>query len=242
MYTGIPLYYRIANHLRNRIMSGAYPPGEKIPTENKLCSEFNTSRITIRQSLKILESQGMLIRKQGVGTLVNQNVKLKPISFNGYVEDIIFQLLPARVIQFQKKEIAANSEIKQLLKLTDNENTIIQLERVRAIGNQINSYALNFLPLKIGRDIEENSLEKHSLIELIDQGKDSVYEATQTIKAIAANEVVAGKLGIHVADPVLFSEYTMFNMQRDPINVARVYYHADRYRYTVEMGRLTTET
>lgn len=242
MNTGIPLYYRIANHLRNRIMSGTYPPGERIPTENELSDKFNASRITIRQSLKVLESQGMLNRKQGIGTIVNKNIKLKPISFNGYVEDIIFQLLPARVIHFQKKEVKASSEIKDLLGFSEDECPIVQLERVRAIGDQINSYALNFLPLEIGRNIAEESLKQHSLIELIDEGEQSVHEVTQTIRAVAANETVAKNLQIAVGDPVLFSEYTMTNIQRQPINIARVYYHAERYQYTVEMGRLNDES
>jgi len=236
---GIPLYYRIASHLRNRIMAGVYVRGEKIPTESELCDEFNTSRVTIRQGLKLLENQGMLIRKQGVGTLVSNKVILQPINFNGYVEDIVFQLLPARIIEFIKQEIEPSGEIRKLLRLPEHVRTVIQLKRVRAIDEERNSYALNFLPNDVGEGVTEELVKKHSLIEIIDQVGNRIEEVTQTIQATVADETIAKNLRIHIGDPVLFSEYMMVDHDKRPLNYARVYYHAERYRYTVKMGRLT---
>jgi GntR family transcriptional regulator len=234
---GNPLYIRIANHLRNRVMSGIYKKGEKIPGEMELCNEFNTSRVTIRQSLKVLEQQGMLIRKQGIGTLVSDKVKLQPINFNGFIEDIIFQLLPAQVVEINKSIEPVTPEIKQILQLNPEDTHIVKLQRIRAIDDQINSYALNYLPLEIGESFDENSLEEYSLIELIDM-KEIVADSTQTIEAILADKAIAHKLGVDIGSAVLFSEYVMYGIQKKPVNLARVYYHAERYKYTVKMGRL----
>lgn len=238
MDTGIALYYRIANHLRNRIMSGIYKPGEKIPGENDLCQEFNISRVTIRQALKVLTDQKILKRKQGVGTIVNQDIMAKPINFNGYIEDIIFQLLPAKVIWYNKESTQPPKDIQKLLQLSENETVVTKLERVRAIGSQLNSYAINYLPMDIGNSISEEALNSHSLIELIDETT-KISDATQQIKAISADKLIADRLKMKVGDPVLFSEYLMFSKDKRPINLAHVYYHADRYSYTVKMGRLT---
>ena len=240
MNEGVPLYYRIANHLRNRIMAGIYRAGEKIPTEQELCDEFNISRITVRQALKILEEQGMIQRRQGIGTLVSQSIQLQPISFNGYVEDIIFQLLPARVIFVQKREIAVSDEVRKRMNLSPDTEKVVELERVRAIGDELNSYAINYLPLDIGRQIEEDSLIKHSLIEVIDQ-IDPIHRVTQTIQAKPASERVATNLGMNIGDPVLFSEYFMVNRNERPVNLGMVFYHGERYKYTVKMNRLTEE-
>jgi GntR family transcriptional regulator len=220
-------------------MAGVYVRGEKIPTESELCNEFNTSRITIRQALKILEEQGMLIRKQGIGTLVSEKIILQPINFNGYVEDIIFQLLPARIIEFNKQEIEPSNEIRQLLTLSEHVRTVTQLKRVRAIDDEPNSYALNYLPNDIGEGVTEELVYNHSLIEIIDQMGDRIQEVTQTIKAAVADESVAKNLNINIGDPVLYVEYMMVNRDKRLLNYAKVYYHAERYRYTVKMGRLT---
>jgi GntR family transcriptional regulator len=234
-----PLYYRVANHLRNRIMGGIYKSGEKIPSESELCNEFSVSRITIRQALKLLEDQGMLIRKQGVGTLVNVEINCQPISFSGYIEDIIFQVLPAKVINFKKEEVEPQTEIKNILKLKDNEK-VIKLERIRSIDNKINCYALNYIPIDIGDCISENNLNEYTLIELIDM-KSVVKEANQTITAIKADDVIADKLKIQKGDPVLFSEYVMYDKDNRPLNLARVHYHPERYNFTVKMGRLRND-
>lgn len=219
-------------------MAGVYVRGEKIPTESELCDEFNASRITIRQALKILEDQGMLIRKQGIGTLVSTKIILQPINFNGYVEDIIFQLLPARIIEFNKQEIEPSDEIRQHLKLPEHVRTVTQLKRVRAIDEERNSYALNFLPNDVGEGVTEELVKNHSLIEIIDQVGNRIQEVTQTIQAAVADETVAKNLKIQTGDPVLFAEYMMVDHDKRPLNYARVYYHAERYRYTVQMGRL----
>jgi GntR family transcriptional regulator len=231
-----PLYYRVANHLRNRILGGIYKTGEKIPSESELCNEFSISRITVRQALKLLEDQGMLLRKQGIGTLVNEKINFQPISFSGYIEDIIFQVLPARVIDFKKEEIEPQTEIKKILKLKANEK-VIKLERIRSIDNKINCYAINYIPLDIGNNINEENLNEYTLIELIDMTS-IVKEAKQTITAIKADDVIAEKLKIQIGDPVLFSEYIMYDKDNKALNLARVHYHPERYNFTVKMGRL----
>lgn len=234
-----PLYYRVANHLRNRIMGGIYKPGEKIPSESKLCDEFCISRVTVRQALKLLEDQEMLLRKQGIGTIVNEKINSQPISFSGYIEDIIFQVISARVISFKKEEIEPHSEIRNILKLKDNEN-VIRLERIRAIDNKINCYALNYLPINIGSKVNEENLSKHTLIELIDMTS-IVREANQTITAIKADNEISEKLKIKTGDPVLFSEYVMYDKDNIPLNLARVHYHPERYNFNVKMGRLRND-
>ena len=57
--------------LRARILSGLYAHGEKLPVEVALAEEFNVSRDTLREALKILESEGLLVRIRSKGTFVN---------------------------------------------------------------------------------------------------------------------------------------------------------------------------
>lgn len=52
------------------ICADRYPPGSQLPRENDLCDIYGVSRTVIRESLKILESKGMLRGKPRVGTVV----------------------------------------------------------------------------------------------------------------------------------------------------------------------------
>ncbi len=46
----IPLYYQLADLMRNNIMEGTYAQGEKLPTENRLTQQYGVSRPTIRKA------------------------------------------------------------------------------------------------------------------------------------------------------------------------------------------------
>ena len=60
--------------LRERIRRKVYKPGDQLPTEMTLTAEFGVSRATIRTVLTRLANEGLIIRRQGAGTYVNQRV------------------------------------------------------------------------------------------------------------------------------------------------------------------------
>jgi DNA-binding GntR family transcriptional regulator len=60
--------------LLERIRSGVYSPGSRIPSESELSDELGVSRATVRSVLAKLAANGFVIRKQGDGTYVNEHV------------------------------------------------------------------------------------------------------------------------------------------------------------------------
>jgi len=49
-YGVIPLYSRVESLLRNKILSGEYEQGEKLPTEDELVQCFGVSKVTVRSA------------------------------------------------------------------------------------------------------------------------------------------------------------------------------------------------
>jgi len=70
---------RIAQQVKNAILRGTMKPGDKLPPERELVEQFQASRISIREALKILETSGLLTIKPGSGIFVAE-VNSKPIS------------------------------------------------------------------------------------------------------------------------------------------------------------------
>ena len=68
--TFIPLYYQLKVHIESQIRSGAWQPGDQVPSESVLGEKFHVSRTTVRQALGELVNQGLLTRVQGKGTFV----------------------------------------------------------------------------------------------------------------------------------------------------------------------------
>jgi GntR family transcriptional regulator len=65
-----PIYRQIASVLTERIEDGTYPPNRAIPSEAKLCEEFDTSRKTVRAGIALLVEQGRLRPVKGRGVFV----------------------------------------------------------------------------------------------------------------------------------------------------------------------------
>lgn len=69
---GIALYVRIAESLRGRIMQGEWDPGEQLPTIAALSKAYGVARITVREAVRRLVSEGMLTTARGRGTHLAQ--------------------------------------------------------------------------------------------------------------------------------------------------------------------------
>ncbi|NUM43389.1 MAG: GntR family transcriptional regulator [Anaerolineales bacterium] len=61
--------------LRTRIRDGTYAPGDRLPSESDLSDELGVSRATIRTAMAKLASNGLILRKQGDGTYVNERLQ-----------------------------------------------------------------------------------------------------------------------------------------------------------------------
>lgn len=66
------LYAQVANVLRQRIHSGQWAARAQLPTLDELEKEFHVARVTLRQALNLLESEGLIWRRRGRGTFVTE--------------------------------------------------------------------------------------------------------------------------------------------------------------------------
>lgn len=68
-----PRAYWVYTSLRERIVSGEFPPGTKLPPHTQLATQFGVAPLTVRQVLARLEEEGLVSRQQGRGTLVREH-------------------------------------------------------------------------------------------------------------------------------------------------------------------------
>jgi GntR family transcriptional regulator, histidine utilization repressor len=64
------LYERIKSAIRQKVRSGEWKPGDRIPSENDLVKTLGASRMTVNRALRELSDEGELVRRGGVGTFV----------------------------------------------------------------------------------------------------------------------------------------------------------------------------
>lgn len=62
----LPAYQLLADELRTQITTGRLRPGDRLPTEPQLCASSGVSRSTVREALRLLASQNLIVTTRGV--------------------------------------------------------------------------------------------------------------------------------------------------------------------------------
>lgn len=75
----------VFEQLRKNIKSGAYPLGEKLPSEAVLCSTLSVSRTSLREALRSLEAAGYVEIKPGRGAFVSEDLPSESKSASGWL-------------------------------------------------------------------------------------------------------------------------------------------------------------
>jgi GntR family transcriptional regulator len=79
-----PEYLRIAADVRTQISTGAYGPGDKLPTLPELCAAFRVSETTVRNALAVLRSEGLIETRTRAGTIVRDRPPIHRMQADRY--------------------------------------------------------------------------------------------------------------------------------------------------------------
>lgn len=66
----VPMYQKVAWTLHKKIINGDYGVGTRLPTEKELCGQFEVSRHTVREALRLLRQEGLISSNKKAGTIV----------------------------------------------------------------------------------------------------------------------------------------------------------------------------
>ncbi|MEU6163384.1 GntR family transcriptional regulator [Streptomyces tanashiensis] len=89
----VALYERIADAVHD----GTYPPGSTLPSEPKLAAELGVSRPALREALLLLQEDGVLTVRRGVGRTVNDRPPRRGFEHVQPLEELIGGGAPLRV-------------------------------------------------------------------------------------------------------------------------------------------------
>ena len=238
---GVPLYHQIQHLIRHRIHGGLYPPGAQIPSEHDLCRELNVSRVTLREALRELVRESLLVKVQGKGTFVSSNPpkRLAPVRYTGFLEEIQERVRKLRVTDVDIAQVPAGSDLKAALQLSPATTEVTLIKRLRHIDDEPFSFTQNYLPTEIGQRIRLKDLFSTPLLTILQEDlKIPILRARETIEAAPADPDTARRLGIPVLYPVMHMTRIMYTTGDRPFELVDIYYRADKYHYSVNMVRV----
>jgi len=240
----VPLYHQIQQLIRHRVAKSQYEPGAQIPSEHELCRELKVSRITVREALRELVREGLLLKVQGKGTFVSPDAAtpLPPIKYTGALEDIYERVLKLDVVDVEISRVASPGTLRQLLGLADDEKELTCIKRLRHINGEPFSFTVNYLPVSIGDRIRKEDLFSAPLMAILEGDmKIPIVRALETVEAAPADPEVSGRLRIPVLYPVMHVTRTMYTEGDKPFELVETFYRADKYKYSVSLSRVQRE-
>ena len=231
-----PLYAQLQTLLENKITSREWKPGTQIPTEGQLCKEFDVSRITVRQALTGLENDGLVTRKPGSGTYVNEpTIKLDLGPLSGFTQDMLQKNMKPGAKVLEISQIAASMVVATKLGLPVS-SEVYKIVRLRTTNNEPMAIETVHLNCLVCPNLADRDLTNVSLYQLLTEEFGLIpSKAIQQVQAIPCPEEFADVLEIQAGNPVLRMTRRTDDQHGNPLEWVISYYRGDRYTLEVEL-------
>ena len=192
-----PKYLRIRDSLMDRILSLDLKRGDKLPSENDLVRQFGVSRVTVRQALEALRTEGIVESHHGKGWFLR---RLRAVQNLGRLQGFGEMLAPMGVrvssTVLDLSECAAPEAVADALGLP-KDTSAVRIARLRIAGGRVMSYDLSYFPADIGRRLIQEDLARQDIFVLLERALGiSLGFADVTIEVAPADDDPAGRLNI----------------------------------------------
>jgi len=231
--SGLPYFLQIYNELRGRILSQVYLPGNAIPSENELVSEFGVTRATIRNAVKKLQDEGLVRTEKGKGSFVNAP-KIEQSLFKFYSFGRDYSIFNIQSVLVKVKDIL-DEEIQIKLNLSSQDH-IKQIIRIRKLDNIPVIIETSYIPVTLVPDIETFDLQNLSIYDLLEQHYGlHILKAKEYLDPCIADSYCSKLLEIDKGKPVFVTERITYDTTEKPIEYRKSIIRSDKFRFSVEL-------
>ncbi|ELK44478.1 GntR family transcriptional regulator [Halobacillus sp. ACCC02827] len=232
------LYLQVIEQIKRDIEHGIFKEKQKLPSEFQLSKTLGVSRATLREALRILEEDGVVTRRHGVGTFVNS----KPLFTSGIEElDSVTgmilksgmtpgsQYLSADLIDPTEKDKARFSPLEV--------TSLAKVERVRTADDEPVVYCTDKIPE--GLLPIDHVREADSLFQVLEAytGKSIEYAVTH-IEPIGYHERISPILKCEPDQALLLLRQMHYSQDDIPMLLSSNYFRADKFSFHVLRKRV----
>lgn len=234
----IPRHEEVSFWLRGRIESGALLEDDKLPSENQLGKQFGVSRITVRRALQTLESDGLIYRKQGLGSFVmDRRLHQGLVKLTDFVEDMQAAGIKPESILVHAAMEQAGPRVAAALGL-DVGVSVFRIDRLRKGSGEPLAFDRTWLPLFYAHLLEKHDLQKETIYSILEKHYDiCICRGRYRIEAVNAPNDVARHLDVPWGRALLLIERTSFTEADQRFYFQQRYYRSDRVAYELELSR-----
>jgi len=232
----VPRYHQIAEALRDTIGSGRIGPGERLDTQRRLAMDFGVTLMTLRQALEVLERDGLITRRHGLGTFVAApSVDYDILHFRAFAGDLtaVGENVATRFLRTQTAR--ADRHAARELGLEPGARVFV-LERLRLVDGHPTSFQASHLPAALGEEVAKADLAVTPLRQVLAFKLGiEITSARETVSAETLPARAARELGCAPGVPCFRSDRVSTDAESRPIVYDRVFIPGDRFRITRQL-------
>jgi GntR family transcriptional regulator len=234
----IPLYYQLAELIRERIRGGELKPGDQLPSERELSEEAAISRMTARQAVAYLVREGVLTVKPGVGTFVAEpKLAHDALHLLSFTEEMMRQGGSASSRVLEQALIVPPLQVAAELNLPSDE-MVVKIVRLRMSAQTPLLLETIFVPAALCPGLEQADLSTQSFYALLEQDYGlRLNRIRQTIEATMANEYEAQLFSVEPGTPMILLEGVTYLDRDRPVEYVKAVYRGDRFKFELESRR-----
>jgi GntR family transcriptional regulator len=224
--------------LRDRILTGVFASGARLPNEHELAEAHGVSRVTLRRALAELEHERLIERRPSAGTRVVYRPSSAPIvaDIAGVMTNLTEMGRQTNVKLLAFDYLEGSAQITSALKL-DGGTELQRSVRVRAMAREPFSYLTTHVPAAIGRTFTRAELAAQPMLKLLERAGVKVEHATQRIGAGLATPAVAKALRVKTGSPLIELQRVVFDRSGKGVEHLHALYRPDRYSIAIDLIR-----
>jgi GntR family transcriptional regulator len=225
-----------AETLREAIQQGSFPPGSQLPPELELIEMLGVSRTTLREALRALEEQRMIVRRRGLGTFVSERSIRKDLSINFGITEMIRQagMIPGSRDSHLRTE-KASPVLAQALQVPRGSSLVV-VDRVRTANERAVVWSQDIISEAIlgAHAIETLQLEDMSLYTYLEEHLNlHISRGEAQLSPVTATPEIAARLSVRVGSALLHVAQTDYNSEDRPIVHSIEYHVPDAFVFVV---------
>jgi GntR family transcriptional regulator len=233
--TPMPLYFQIAERLRNHIHALKMRPGDLLTTDDQVQEQFRVSRATARKAIDELVDEGVVKRVTGKGTFVTKPRLQVPLpTMFSFTEELERRGMHPTTRVVSVGWFRASVHAAQALELPTGAR-VMRLERIRYADDRPILHTVDNLPEGLGIGPGEDF--SGSLYQLMESRGIQLAECQNLIQA-GVTDVHSGKLlRVKNGFPVLVLRRTSYDSEGHPVLYEDATCRGDMYSYAVRLAR-----
>ncbi len=236
-YNQEKLYIQLTRIFLEEISSGKWGLDKKIPSEDELCRQYQVSKITVRQAINNLSSDGYLMKVQGKGTFVTSVMPVVGLAMKTrFTEEMFGKEVKVTKELLFKGTITPPSDVKAYLRTDD---LIYQFLCRRMVNSNPAYLDESYVPFHMLPDMEEIDIINASLYSLLqEKGIMKIFKMIQTVEILNVDESSAKYLDIQPGVPALAVHRLLLSSDSTPVGYTRFIGRSDRYKFQTEFERI----